>query len=110
MELMEFLTSLLRVFSIVLAPILVIYAAIAWKGVKGSRMLPILVVLGVLLAIRSVTYYSYEIMGEQAAQFLGALALTLAMLLLLFSLRTYVHFKLENGEKEIKWVSKKKRK
>ncbi len=107
---LAFFTSLLRVFSIVLAPILVIYAAFAWKGVKGSRMLPVLVLLGVLLAIRAITYYSYGVMGEQAAQLLGALALALAMVLILFSLRTYVHFKLENGEKEIKWVSKKKRK
>ena len=104
---LELVTQLLKVLSIALAPVLLIYALVAWKGISGSKMLPSLVALAVLLSLRAATCYSGAWLGEALAEFAGALSLALAIIVLIFSLRAYVHFKLESGKKEIKWVSKK---
>ncbi len=109
MKMLGIVTQLLKVLSVALAPVLLIYSLVAWRGVKGSKMLPALVALGVLLSLRAATCYSREWLGQAMSDFLGSLSLSLAIILLIFSLRAYVHFKLEGGEKEIKWVSKSQR-
>ncbi len=92
------LHGFLKSFALVLAPILVIYAAVAYRGGYASRSLPVLIFLAVALALASVFHVAsgsaFAVAQDQTARYLAVLddaMRVLAMLALLFVLRGYVH-------------------
>ena len=87
----ELITSLLTILTIALAPVLLIYALVVWHAKHDSKAAPIMILLSILLAVRAITDSSCNLFGANISKFFGALSLTLAMILLFFSLRSYVH-------------------
>ena len=97
----------LEIFALVLAPILIIYAFVAYRGQYQSRSLPVLVFLAVTLGLGSVFHvlsgHALAFQGDNQARllaFLDDLMRTVAMIALLVVVRGYVH-------DEIKLIEKK---
>ncbi|MFH0974058.1 MAG: hypothetical protein V1817_04715 [Candidatus Micrarchaeota archaeon] len=102
----------LEIFTLVLAPILIIYAFVAYRGQYQSRSLPVLVFLAVTLGLAGV----FNVMSGHALAFQGdyqsrLLALlddlmrTVAMIALLVVVRGYVHDEITLIEKK-EWLPK----
>ncbi len=99
----------LEIFTIVLAPLLVIYAVVAYRGQYESRSMPVLIFLAVAISLAAVFHVaasnSLSAAGYDYANqffFFENVARVLSMLALLLVLRSYVHSEL-NLIKKMEW-------
>ncbi|MEM0475879.1 MAG: hypothetical protein QW343_03740 [Candidatus Norongarragalinales archaeon] len=92
----------LEIFLMVLAPLLVIYAIVAYRGQYESRSMPVLIFLAVAISLAAVfhvaagnAYVSNANSIAHHFNFFENVALVLSMLALLLVLRSYVHSEID---------------
>jgi hypothetical protein len=104
---LAFVNQFLEIFTIVLAPLLVIYAVVAYRGQYESRSINVLIFLAVTVSLAAVFHvaagnaYAFGASATNAESlahhfnFFENLVRILSMLALLLVLRSYVHSEID---------------
>lgn len=90
---LELLNSLLQMATVALAPIVLMYTFLVYKGDYQSRSLPFLLLLGLTLGLSALLGVWSK--GDALLDLMREACYFGAMVLVLFALRQYVHLELD---------------
>jgi len=94
-------TQLFQILSVIITPILIIYAIVAYKGEYESRSLPSIIAVALLLGFSTIAGVWSSFTGSTLAQAIQAFLILAAIATLFLVLRGYIHSEVElsrNGE------------
>ncbi|NYZ78179.1 hypothetical protein H0N96_02135 [Candidatus Micrarchaeota archaeon] len=94
-------TQVFQILSVVLTPIVIIYAIVAYKGEYESRALPSVIAVALLLGFSTLAGVWGALGGSSIALAIQALLVLASIAILFLILRSYIHSEIElsqNGD------------
>ncbi len=94
-------TQVFQILSVVLTPIVIIYAIVAYKGEYESRSLPSVIAVALLLGFSTLAGVWGTLGGSSIALAIQALLVLTSITILFLILRSYIHSEIElsqNGD------------
>ncbi len=88
-------TQLFQILSVILTPIAIIYAIVAYKGEYESRSLPSIIAVTLLLGFSTLAGVWGVLGGSATALAIQSFLVLAALATLVFVLRTYIHSEIE---------------